>query len=129
MHYIIAFLFSILIIIKPLECCLEVQFFGEVGFEGRIVGNFTLCGDNHESIITLIDYSIIDIENLKPPLDGISRIELTQGIAKVGNTVKTAPAIFNAIYVDSNNLSTFIKSQSDKLARIFRNGKYFRHEE
>ncbi|MBP9828955.1 MAG: hypothetical protein KBD04_02855 [Proteobacteria bacterium] len=129
MHYIIAFLFSILIIIKPLECCLEVQFFGEVGFEGRIVGNFTLCGDNHESIITLIDYSIIDIENLKPPLDGISRIELTQGIAKVGNTVKTAPAIFNAIYVDSNNLSTFIKSQANQLANLFRDGKHFTYEE
>ena len=129
MRYIIAFLFSILTIIKPLECSLEIQFCDGIELSVRIVGNFTLCGDSRESMITLADYLIINRNNLEHPLAGITQIKLTQGIAKVGNTVKTAPAIFNAIYVDSNNLSTFIKSQADNFARIFRNGKYFRHEE
>ena len=162
MLYIIAFLFSILTIIKPLEGSLgvlsfdgteleiksledslgvafcngdedeievELQFRDGTELEARIIGNFRLCGDSRESMITLRDYLIINRNNLEHPLAGISQIKLTQGIAKVGNTVKTAPAIFNVIYVDLNDLSTFIKSQADNFARIFRNGKYFRHEE
>ena len=120
MHYIIAFLFSILIIIKPLKCCsLTIHFVDGIEVNAYITDKLKLRGESYNSVISLRNHFIIDRNNLKHPLDGISQIELIQGMAKVGNTVKTAPAIFDTIYVDSNNLSTFIKPRSHELANLF----------
>ena len=123
MLYIIAFLFSILTIIKPLEGSLgvllfdeteleikslegslgvlfcngdgiELQFCDGTELEARIIGNFRLCGDSRESMITLRDYFIINRNNLEHPLAGITQIKLIRGIAEGRQHCKNRTSYF-----------------------------------